>query len=380
VADFIKTLSLEFTGVLSKVVDLDPFDPVPILRQKLIDELASDDDTLQAGLPGDRRLTVMPQLAPLADGKYREIRSDWVFLLTGGARGITAEIATMLARRHQPRLILAGTSPLPRPEAGETAGISDAAQLKNILTARLRAANTSVKPAEVEAAYQRLVKDREILHTLQLLRGYGTEVAYHAVDVRDESAFGDMIERIYRDYGRLDVVVHGAGIIEDKLIRDKTPESFDRVVHTKADSVFLLSRKLRPESLKCLVLMSSITAAFGNRAQSDYAAANGIMNGLSVALSAQWPCRVVAMNWGPWDPQSSGPRQAGMVSEETRQQFKVRGVQLIPAAAGAEAVLREIETGDSNDPLVTLGDGPWTEVALPAELDAQTAHALGGTS
>src|ERR1019366_6463014 len=53
VADFTKTLALEFTGVLCKVVDLDPTDPNPILRQKLIDELTSPDDTLQVGLPGD---------------------------------------------------------------------------------------------------------------------------------------------------------------------------------------------------------------------------------------------------------------------------------------------------------------------------------------
>ena len=65
VADFTKTLALEFTGVLSKVVDLDPTDPNPILRQKLIDELTSPDETLQVGLPGDRRLTVVPQIAPV---------------------------------------------------------------------------------------------------------------------------------------------------------------------------------------------------------------------------------------------------------------------------------------------------------------------------
>src|ERR1022692_4083971 len=76
VADFTKTLALEFTGVLSKVVDLDPTDPNPILRQKLIDELTSPDDTLQVGLPGDRRLTVVPQIAPLA-GESSAIGFSW---------------------------------------------------------------------------------------------------------------------------------------------------------------------------------------------------------------------------------------------------------------------------------------------------------------
>ena len=144
VADFTKTLALEFSGVQCKVVDLDPTDPNAILRQKLLDELTSPDDTLQVGLPGDRRLTVMPQLAPLEGVTTRHIERDWVFLVTGGARGVTAEIARQLAARYQPTLILAGASPLPAgPEPADTAGIIEIPRLKTAITARLRAASSS---------------------------------------------------------------------------------------------------------------------------------------------------------------------------------------------------------------------------------------------
>ena len=106
-----------------------------ILQQKLIDELTSPDDTLQVGLPGDRRLTVMPQVAPVDGATARPIQRDWVFLLTGGARGVTAEIARQLAERYQPTLILAGASPLPSgPEPADTAGITETPRLKAALT------------------------------------------------------------------------------------------------------------------------------------------------------------------------------------------------------------------------------------------------------
>ena len=371
VADFTKTLALEFTSVLCKVVDLDATDPLVILQKKLIEELTCPDETLQVGLPGDRRLTVVPQFEPAGAPAGRQIQRDWVILITGGARGITAEVARHLAERCQPALVLAGASPLPAgPESPDTEGITEVAKVKAALTARLKVSGVAVKPAAVDAAYQRLMKDREIRHTLDTLRRLGSRVEYHSVDVRDEAAFGELIDRIYRDYGRLDMVVHGAGIIEDKLIRDKTPESFDRVVHTKADSTFLLSRKLRPEGLQCLLFMSSITAAFGNRAQADYAAANGIMNGFATMLAAQWPGRVVAMNWGPWD-------HAGMVSEEVRQQFLSRCVHMIPLAGGAEATLQEIEAGTPHDPLVVLGEGPWAKVAVPAGTPRLRAYAFG---
>src|SRR5579885_3441426 len=146
VADFAKTVALELEGPRTKVVDLDASDPLPILRQKLIDELAADDDTLQVGLPGDRRLTVAPQHAPLGAPRLWTVGPDWVILLTGGARGITAEIARLLAGRQHPTLILAGASPLPGDERPDTAGITEPAKLKLALTARLRAAGAGVRP------------------------------------------------------------------------------------------------------------------------------------------------------------------------------------------------------------------------------------------
>ena len=56
-----KTLSLELDGVRCRVVDVDPSDGRAILRRKIMDELAADEDALQIGLPGDRRLTVAPR-------------------------------------------------------------------------------------------------------------------------------------------------------------------------------------------------------------------------------------------------------------------------------------------------------------------------------
>ena len=55
-----------------------------------------------------------------------------------------------------------------------------------------------------------------------------------------------------------------------------------------------------------------------------------------------------------------------MVSEEVRQQFLSRGIQMVPLDGGAQAALREIEAGAQSDPVVAIGEGPWREVALPA--------------
>ena len=161
---------------------------------------------------------------------------------------------------------------------------------------------------------------------------------YHQVDARDGHALARLVGEVYKTYGRLDGGVHGAGIIEDKLIEDKTPESFDRVFDLKAESAFVLSRALRPESLKFFALFSSAAGSFGNPGQSDYSAANQVLSKLAIHLDRHWPGRVVAFNWGPW-------LKTGMVSEGTRKQFADRGVQMIGIAAGRQAFMRELEYG-----------------------------------
>ncbi len=110
------------------------------------------------------------------------------------------------------------------------------------------------------------------------------------------------------------------------------------MVSTKVDSAYILSHKLRPDTLKFLVFFSSVSGRFGNKGQSDYAAANEVLNKLAVYLDQRWPARVVSVNWGPWDA-------AGMVSPELREEFKRRGVSLIPAAIGQQRFIEEIIFG-----------------------------------
>jgi NAD(P)-dependent dehydrogenase (short-subunit alcohol dehydrogenase family) len=373
-AALLKTVAAEMPEVGCRAVHLDPAARLEDKTAQIAAELGAVEGPVEAGYGGARRWTVVPRLAPLTNGGNGgngggngahgpDITPDWVFLITGGARGITAEIAAHLASVYKPTLVLAGLSPLPEDEAPATAAVEDPAQLKAVLTAAMRASNPTLKPSDVEAALQRLLRNREIRRNLSAMRASGARVEYQPVDVRDETAFGALIDGVYRTHGRLDAVIHGAGIIEDKLLRDKTAESFDRVVHTKTDSAFTLARRLRPEGLRLLIFMSSVTATFGNRGQSDYGAANGVLNGLAALLSARWPAACVrALNWGPWD-------KTGMVSEQVKRQFASRGIQVIPASAGVAAIAREMGAHDA-EAVVVFGGGPWVaEASVPRPVE-----------
>jgi NAD(P)-dependent dehydrogenase (short-subunit alcohol dehydrogenase family)/acyl carrier protein len=353
VAGLIKTLAQEWPGARVKAVDLNPGEPAELLASHLFLECTEGDDQVEVGYDGHRRRILEPRPAPVRRESTSALDLDRssVLLITGGARGITGQVTRRLAEQYQPTLVLVGRSPLPEPEESvETAGLSSPKELKAALIEQLRRQGQPVRPANVEDAYARLLAEREVRGNLAALQRLDAQVHYYPVDVRDGEAFGSLIDQIYSSFGRLDGVIHGAGVIEDKLIRDKTPESFDRVFDTKADSAFILSRKLRPDTLKFLVFFSSVAGRFGNRGQGDYAAANEVLNKLAAQLDREWPGRVVSINWGPWDTN-------GMVSAEVRKQFAERGVELIPESVGLRRLEEEIHFGRKGEAEVIIGGG-----------------------
>ncbi|MBC8263460.1 MAG: SDR family NAD(P)-dependent oxidoreductase [Anaerolineales bacterium] len=349
IAGLLKTLAKEWTAVRVKAVDLNPHEGSDALAGYLLAELKADGDWAEIGYGDGRRMVLEPVLNPLLDEAELTIGPDWVLLVTGGARGITADVALELAECYQPTLVLVGRTPLPTPEeTPDTAGLTEPRELKAALIERLRSQGQPVAPAQVEVAYQRLLKEREIRRNMAALTQAGAQVHYYSADVRDEQVFGALIDEIYQSFGRLDGVIHGAGIIEDKLVKDKTVDSFDRVFGIKAEGAFILSRSLRPESLRFLVFFSSVAGRFGNRGQADYTAANEVLNKLAVYLDRQWPARVVSVNWGPWE-------KRGMVSPELLREFARRGVSLVPPDVGRRRLDEEIRRGRKGEAEVIIG-------------------------
>jgi acyl transferase domain-containing protein/NAD(P)H-dependent flavin oxidoreductase YrpB (nitropropane dioxygenase family)/NAD(P)-dependent dehydrogenase (short-subunit alcohol dehydrogenase family)/acyl carrier protein len=360
IAGFVKTVAREWPAVRAKVIDTDALTSPAALATMVLQEMRSGDGEVEVGYQSARRLVLQPRLNPLQRGgaPALKIASDWVILVTGGARGITADVARELAEQYRPTLLLVGRTPLPPPhESSDTLALISPKELKAAIMEQMRAVGEAITPARVESAYNQLLKDREIRRNLDAMRSAGARVHYYQVDVREEQAFGALIETIYRDHGRLDGVIHGAGIIEDKFIEDKTPESFDRVFDTKVCSAFLLSRRLKLDELSFLVFFSSMSGRFGNRGQCDYAAANEVLNKLALSLDRRSPGRVVSVNWGPWE--------SGMVSPELRRQFTQHGVVIIPRAIGRQSLDQELCWGRKGEVEVLLGGIEAGSVAMP---------------
>jgi acyl transferase domain-containing protein/NAD(P)H-dependent flavin oxidoreductase YrpB (nitropropane dioxygenase family) len=342
----IKTLTIEWPEVLAKSLVLDGGGTEEACA-RILAEMAGPRQEREAYYRGAVRLVPEPRKAPLRMGRTLvDLSPDDVIVLIGGARGITAEVAREMAGQARPTLVLVGRSPWPEgPEPGATAGAATDAELKRVLFAELKAQGRSPSPLELDAAASRLLREREMRAARAAMEAAGSRVFYYQADMRDGAATEEVFRRIYERHGRVDGVVCGAGIIEDRLIEDKTPESFDRVFDTKVLAVFHLARCLRPESLKFFVIFSSVAGWAGNRGQVDYVAANEVLNRMALHLTARWNRRVVAIDWGPWE-------KAGMVTAETRRQFLERGVALVPPDAGRRFLLDEIRFGDASELIV----------------------------
>ena len=340
----LKTAAAEWTDVNCRTIDVD------LAREGLAAEIvrhALSQGPVEIGLGPDGPQTVVlePRSVEPEAGAFPD--SDDTVLITGGARGVTAEVAVAMAEAGQPRLILMGRSPEPEREPDWLIGLNSEAEIKRAI---LTHAGPSIRPQEVQAQFNRISAGREIRRTIERISQAGSEVAYRSADVRDENAVRESIAPLVEEYGPVTGLVHGAGVLADRNIEDKSDDDFSRVYGTKVGGLRAVLKAIGEAPLKAMVLFSSSTARFGRRGQVDYAAANEVLNKVGRAEAARRDgCRVVSINWGPWD--------GGMVTPGLRTVFADEGIEVIGMRSGAAYLLDEI--ADTNGPaeVLVLGSG-----------------------
>ena len=335
-----KSAAREWSQIRVKCIDAAPALAPDWLAEQVLKEMFSDDPEVEIGFSaqGRCRICLAPRTIERGALSALMLGDDAVVLVTGGAYGITADLTRMLAEKYRPRLVLVGRSPEPGDESGVTRGIVDSAELRRRLTAELRAGGGKVTPVQVEAAMGKVLKERQIRVNLAALRGAASALEYHCLDVRDGAALGALVDDVYARLGRIDGVLHGAGVISDKLIANKPLAAFDAVYDTKVVPALVMASRLRMQGLRFIAFFSSVAGRFGNIGQADYSAANEVLNKLAGQLSHAWPhLHALAINWGPWD--------AGMVNDDLRRLYAARDIRPIAPATGRRLFLEELEHG-----------------------------------
>jgi amino acid adenylation domain-containing protein len=194
-----------------------------------------------------------PKLAP-------RLRDGGVYLITGGLGGIGLTLAEEIARTVKARLILTGRSVLPA-EPGR--------------------ANEAIKK-------------------IKLLEDLGSDVLTLAADVSDDEALASVVSFAREKFGKIDGVVHAAGIAGGGIIHLKTPEAAAEVLKPKTRGTLALHSALKDSELDFFLLCSSTNSIIGGFGQSDYAAANAFCDAFAQAHFSHRGPYFVSVNWDRW--------------------------------------------------------------------------------
>ena len=351
----VKTLHHEWNvddkGVFCRSIDFSNTLSSEKVASLVIDEmLDADTDLVEVGYDVDGRMT----LVGVATDSYQlsggnSINQQSVFLVSGGAKGVTAHCVIEIAKQFQSKFILLGRSVFNADEPSWAHGINDEADLKKAGMQALIAAGDKPTPMKVMASIKPILANREISNTLSAIKAAGGEALYVSSDVTNAQSVKDSVEQPIKQLGKISGLIHGAGVLADKFIEQKALTDFEAVYSTKIDGLLSMLAVVDQDALQHLVLFSSAAGFYGNPGQSDYSIANDILNKTAYRFKALHPqTQVLSFNWGPWD--------GGMVTPELKRMFKQRGVYIIGLDAGAKLLVSELASASNRCPQILVGN------------------------
>ena len=255
---------------------------------------------------------------------FPRLRRDGAYLVTGGAGGVGLRLALTLARAGAGRLVLVSRS-------------------------------GRIAPS-----------DTEVWRELQTVQGCRVELV--AQDVTEHVG----LEAVVRAIGEeLAGVFHCAGILDDGILLNQTPERLEGVLLPKARGAWLLHELTRARKLDWFIMFSSTAALLGQGGQGGYGAANAVLDALA-AYRRSKGLPGLSIAWGRF-------AEAGMsvrLAPEFAAGLDRRGEAAIPIAEGMR-FLGAVMSGDASHVAVAAVD--WDklvgDVAAPALLDELACRA-----
>ncbi|KAG9576842.1 hypothetical protein KCV01_g17255, partial [Aureobasidium melanogenum] len=199
----------------------------------------------------------------------------------------------------------------------------------------------------------------------------GDRISWATIDLGDRAAVEARVREIVGRHGRLDGVLHAAGVAVDGLLDTKDAQTLARVLSPKVSGTIWLDEATRSLDLDFFVAFSSVVGTLGNPGQYDYAAANGFMDAYARRRRAEGAKGWRSIGWPLW-------AEGGMtVSRHVQDAVRAAtGMEPLPSAEGLAAFHRCVAS-DRAASLVMFGDADMLrgtlDEAAPRRAPAETA-------
>jgi NAD(P)-dependent dehydrogenase (short-subunit alcohol dehydrogenase family) len=349
VTGFTKTYKREKADSLVKAVDFPVATDPAEIAQLLLDETERDPGAVEIGYRNGLRWTVGLIEEAVADGQPGlTLNKDSVFVITGAAGSIVSAITTDLAAASGGTFYLLDLVPEPDPNNSDLKRmVADREGLKRDIHARIKASGKRATPALVEKEMEALERAQAAQAAIDAVRNAGGTPYYFSVNVLDSDSVTNVIDQVRARSGRIDVLLHAAGLERSHFLPDKPANEFDLVFDVKSDGWFNLLKAIGDMPLGATVAFSSIAGRFGNGGQSDYSAANDLLCKISSSFRTTRPqTRGIALDWTAWG--GIGMATRGSIPK----MMEMAGIDMLAPEAGVPWIRRELTEGGTRGEVV----------------------------
>jgi len=276
----IKVIPQEYPNITCRSIDVVLPSSRTWQEEKLIDQLLTEittqSDDFVIAYRGNQRWVQTFESVRLEEAKGTpRLRQGGVYLITGGLGGIGLVLAEHLAKAVQAKLILTGRSALPARDEWE----------KWLAT-----------HDEQDSVSRKIRKVQE-------LEELGAEVMVVSADVANLEQMQDLIAKALQQFGPLNGVIHGAGILGEELFStiDKTGKTdCEQQFKPKIQGLLVLEKLLQDTDIDFCLLLSSLSSVLGGLGLASYSAANIFMDAFIHQHNQKNKVSWLSVNWDSW--------------------------------------------------------------------------------
>ena len=265
----------EFPTVSTRSIDIERspcIETEEFMAKAVLTEIALWPAEALVAFRGGHRWVQTCERTTLPDPRPDLLRKGGVYLITGGLGGIGFALARHLLQTSEAHIMIASRRQLPSHEEWQSLPTEDR---------NLGPMSQSIK-------------------NLMDLQANGSDIVCMQADVADEAQTREVIAEINRRWGRLDGVIHAAGVAGGGIIELKTRDDASRVLSPKFEGTSNLLKALESQRIQFIALCSSVESVSGSSGQVDYSAGNAYLDAMAHVHSGHNKTPIISINWCTW--------------------------------------------------------------------------------